>query len=91
MYFVYILECSDGTYYTGFTNNITRRVKAHNNGRGARYTKGRLPVTLRYVEVFKSRRDALRREADIKTMSHSQKSQLIESCPPPPALEMLEC
>ena len=70
---LYILECSDGTLYTGITNDLDRRVKAHNEGTGAKYTRGRGPVLLRYVEPCDSHADALRREIEIKKMSRTEK------------------
>lgn len=74
---VYIVECRDGTLYTGWTTNVERRVKQHNAGRGARYTKTRGPVRLVYVEPQPNRRAALKRELKIKRMSRSQKLKLI--------------
>ncbi|QPW58728.1 GIY-YIG nuclease family protein [Clostridium botulinum] len=66
MPYVYILECSDGTLYTGWTTDIGRRVKEHNNGKGAKYTKARRPVTLKYYEEFKTKNEAMKRECAIK-------------------------
>ena len=71
----YILRCSDGSLYTGWTNDITKRLAAHNAGKGAKYTKSRTPVELVYVEFF----DAMRREYAIKQLSRSQKLALIGS------------
>lgn len=77
-YSVYIVECSDGTYYTGVTNNLTRRIHEHNNSAfGARYTKGRRPVVLRYVEELPNRSAAQRREYEIKQLTKVAKRQLI--------------
>lgn len=76
-YFVYILRCGDGTLYTGCTNDIPRRLRAHQNGRGAKYTRSRLPVELVYQEAAADRPEALRREAAIKRMSRTQKLELI--------------
>ncbi|OPY06435.1 MAG: GIY-YIG nuclease superfamily protein [Syntrophus sp. PtaB.Bin001] len=79
-YYVYILKCSDSTLYTGWTNNLEKRVQKHNNGKsGAKYTRSRRPVTLAYTEACSSLPDALRREASIKKMSHQEKMQLIDS------------
>ncbi len=79
---IYILCCRDGTLYTGITNNLDKRLQDHNLGRGARYTRGRLPVTLVYQEVSTSRSMASRREAAIKKLTRSQKLELINSfCP----------
>lgn len=77
--YVYIVECSDKTLYTGWTTNIKTRIKVHNSGNGAKYTRGRLPVTLVYWEVLNTRSEALSREAMIKKMSKRQKTKLIES------------
>ena len=78
-YFVYILECSDRTYYTGSTNDVAKRVRAHNAGKtGAKYTRGRLPVRLVYVEKCANKSDALKREALIKRMTRTEKQGLIK-------------
>lgn len=76
-FFVYMLECSDGTFYTGWTNNLEKRLAAHNNRRGAKYTKTRLPVKLIYKEECLNKSDALKREHAIKQLSRKQKEQLI--------------
>lgn len=76
---IYIVECADGTLYTGATNDIEARIDAHNAGRGARYTRARLPVTLRYAEPCGSRADALRREYAVKQLSRAGKLSLIGS------------
>ncbi len=76
-YSVYILECADGTYYTGITNNIKRRLTFHNRGQASRYTRARLPVKLCYLEKGWSKPEALRREIEIKRLSREQKKQLI--------------
>lgn len=76
--FVYILECSDQTFYTGWTNNIESRLKIHNEGKGAKYTKGRLPVKLVYLEVFETKSEALKREIKIKKLSRKEKEKLIK-------------
>ena len=75
--YTYILRCSDGTFYTGWTNNLEKRLKAHNEGRGARYTKTRRPVGLAYYEVFRSREEAMRREYEIKQLTRKEKENLI--------------
>jgi len=74
---VYILRCSDNTLYTGITNNLENRLETHNEKRGARYTRARLPVTLVYSEEALSRSLASRREIAIKKLTRSQKLQLI--------------
>lgn len=75
--YTYILECKDGTYYTGWTNNLEKRLKDHNEGRGAKYTKARLPVSLIYHEKFQTKEEAMRREYAIKRMTRSEKENLI--------------
>lgn len=77
MYYVYILECHDGTYYTGYTNDLNRRVAVHNAKKGAKYTRGRTPVRLVYYEMFAEKSDALKREHSIKKMTRSEKEKLI--------------
>ena len=75
--FVYMLECADGTFYTGWTNNTEKRLLAHNAGAGARYTRGRLPVKIVYIEEFPGRQEAQSREAAIKALSRQQKKVLV--------------
>ena len=77
MNYTYILECKDGTYYTGWTNNLDKRLKDHNAGKGAKYTKARLPVTLIYHEEFQMKEEAMSREYAIKHMTRKEKSKLI--------------
>ena len=77
MNYTYIVKCSDGTYYTGWTNNLEKRIKSHNSGTGAKYTRPRLPVTLVYYEAFATKQEAMRREYAIKQLSHQQKLALI--------------
>ena len=77
MYYVYLLRCRDGTLYTGSTNDLERRLAAHNAGKGAKYTRGRRPVTLVYWESCLDRSSALRREYAVKQMSRSQKLELV--------------
>lgn len=76
-WFVYILECSDGSLYTGVTNNIERRVQQHNDGTGARYTRSRRPVRLRYHETCESRSAALLRECSLRLLSRKEKDALL--------------
>lgn len=76
--YCYILECADGTYYTGWTTDPDRRVKTHNAGRGARYTRARLPVKLVYLEEQADRKSALKREIQIKQMNRARKTKLIK-------------
>lgn len=75
----YILRCCDGTLYTGWTNDIKKRLAAHNSGKGAKYTKSRTPVELVHVEFFDTREEAMRREYAIKQLSRIQKLALIRS------------
>jgi len=74
---VYILECSDGSLYTGWTNHLADRLRAHGAGQGAKYTRGRLPVRLVYCEVCADRSAALRREGALKAMPRAKKLRLI--------------
>lgn len=78
-HYVYIVECSDGTYYTGYTSDPERRISEHNSGSGAKYTKSRRPVTLVHLEEYTSRSDAMSREYEIKQFSRSQKETLVDS------------
>ena len=75
--YCYMLECADGSYYTGWTTDPERRVKVHNTGRGARYTRMRLPVKLVYIEPQPDRIAAMKRERAIKTLSREKKRKLI--------------
>ena len=76
--FVYLLRCADGTIYTGWTFDVARRVRAHQQGRGARYTRARRPVELIYHERLASRRAAMRREVAIKRMTRKRKLGLVK-------------
>lgn len=73
MNYVYILECADGTLYTGWTTNLEKRIHIHNMKKGAKYTKSRTPVSLFYFEEFETKSDALKREAEIKKLPRSSK------------------
>jgi len=75
--YCYIVECADGTYYTGWTTDPERRVATHNKGRGAKYTKTRLPAKLIYVEEQPDRKSAMKREIAIKKMGRAGKKKLI--------------
>ncbi len=79
VYYVYILRCNDGSYYTGHAKDPERRFKLHKDGRGARYTRMHEPEELVYVEEFGSRGEAMKRERQIKTLSHYKKQQLINN------------
>lgn len=77
MYFVYILECADLTLYIGSTNNIEKRIVAHNSSKaGAKYTKARRPVILKYSESFETKSDALKREHELKKLTRQEKLKL---------------
>lgn len=78
MNYTYILSCADGTLYTGWTNDLDRRLAAHNAGRGGKYTRARLPVTLVYHEEFATKEEAMAREWAIKQLTRSEKWKLIE-------------
>jgi putative endonuclease len=78
-YFVYIVECVDQTLYTGWTTNVERRLKIHNAGRGARYTRERGPVRLVYLEEVSSRSAALKRELAIKRLQRADKLKLVQT------------
>lgn len=78
MNFVYIVQCSDETLYTGWTNNLKKRLEAHNKGTGAKYTRGRTPVILKYFETFSTKEDAMKRECEIKKLSRQEKEKLIK-------------
>ena len=82
--YVYILKCSDGTFYTGWTTDIEARVTTHNSGSGAKYTRGRRPVSLVYYEELPDRSAALKREAAIKRLPRNKKLELIASNPARP-------
>ncbi len=77
MTFVYILQCADGSYYTGWTTDLERRVAAHNAGRGGRYTRSRRPVKLVYWEEHPDRRSAQQRELALKRLPRARKSALV--------------
>lgn len=77
MNYTYIVKCSDGSLYTGWTNDLEKRIKAHNDGKGAKYTKSRRPVVLAYYEEFQSKEEAMRREWEIKQMSREKKMRMI--------------
>ena len=77
MWYVYILECSDGTLYTGITTNLDKRLKTHNNGKGAKYTKTRLPVVLKVSFEAEDRSNASKEEYRIKQLTRKEKLELI--------------
>ena len=77
MNYTYILECSDGTLYTGWTNDIEKRLKTHNGGKGGKYTRSRLPVELVYREIFETKEEAMSREWHLKRLTRQEKLRLI--------------
>lgn len=79
MNYTYIVKCSDGTFYTGWTNNLEKRIRDHNVGKGAKYTKSRRPVELVYYETFSQKEDAMRREYAIKQLNRAEKRKLVEN------------
>ena len=76
---VYILECSDGSFYTGMSNNVEARINTHNASKGAKYTKSRLPVTLVFQENTFTKSESLRREIEIKKLTRKKKMELIDA------------
>ena len=79
MNYVYILECEDGSYYTGWTNDLNRRFAMHCKGKGAKYTRGRGPVELVYLEEFDTKQEAMSKEPKIKRLTRKEKLLLIEN------------
>jgi putative endonuclease len=77
-HWVYVVECSDGTFYTGYTTDVDRRVAEHDAGDGAKYTRGRTPVTLRHTERFDSKSAAMSREYEIKQLRRIEKERLLD-------------
>ena len=81
MNYTYLLKCADDTLYCGWTNQLDKRLKAHNDGKGAKYTKARRPVPLAYYEIFETKEEAMRREAAIKKLSRKDKLKLVAGSP----------
>ena len=79
MNYVYIIKCKDNSLYTGWTNNLERRFKAHTEGKGAKYTRGRGPLELVYFEEFENKVEAMKREYEIKKMSRKNKLDMIKN------------
>ena len=77
--YTYMLECRDGSLYTGWTNNLEKRVACHNAGKGGKYTASRLPVNLVYYETFETKQEAMRREYAIKQLSRKEKIKLVSN------------
>ncbi len=78
MNYTYMVECSDKSLYTGWTTNLEKRLLAHNQGKGAKYTRSRLPVRLVYYEAYKTKEEAMKREYAIKQLSRTEKQKLVE-------------
>lgn len=78
MNYTYILECEDGSYYTGWTNDLQKRYEAHCNGTGAKYTKSHRPIRIAYYEEYEDKIDAMKREYEIKHLTRKQKEELIQ-------------
>ena len=76
--YMYVVECCDGSYYTGYTTNIKKRVTVHNSGKGAKYTRARLPVKLIYAEGFTSKEEAMSAEALLKRKKRAQKESYLK-------------
>jgi putative endonuclease len=79
VHYVYVLECADGTYYTGYTTDVARRVAEHDAGEGAKYTRGRTPVDLVHVESYETRSAAMSREYALKQLPRADKRHLVTS------------
>lgn len=77
-YYVYMLECRDQTFYTGYTKDLSRRIKQHETGHGAKYTRGRGPFKVVYVEKFQTQKKAMQREYEIKQLTRKEKEELID-------------
>lgn len=75
--YTYILKCSDGTYYCGWTDNLEKRLNSHNSGKGSKYTRARLPVELVYYEKYDTKQEAMRREWQVKQLRRADKEKLI--------------
>lgn len=80
-YYTYIVECGDGTLYTGYTTHLEERMQCHNEGKGAKYTRARLPVRLVHYEIFATKQEAMKREYAIKQLDRKDKLILIEQQP----------
>ncbi len=77
--FTYMVRCADGTLYTGWTTDLKRRINVHNSGKGAKYTRARLPVELVYYEEFSTKQEAMSREVHIKQLNRAQKEELMNN------------
>lgn len=76
-YYAYMLRCKDNSIYSGYTTNLSNRLEVHNSGKGAKYTRARLPVKLEYFEEFDNKKEALKREREFKKYSHIKKENII--------------
>lgn len=79
MFYVYILRCADSSFYCGYTNDVEKRLKKHKSGKGAKYTRSRLPLELVFVEKYDNKSDALKRECEIKRLTRIQKEKLVKN------------
>ncbi|MFC4552978.1 MULTISPECIES: GIY-YIG nuclease family protein [Halorussus] len=79
VHWIYVIECADGSFYTGYTTDVERRVQEHDRGDGAKYTRGRTPVELVHAERFESKSAAMSREYEIKQLTRREKERLVES------------
>jgi len=79
IFFVYIVQCKNGTYYTGYTNNLKKRIELHNKGYGAKYLRGKLPVSLVYAKEYSYYKNALNAEREIKSYTREEKKELIKT------------
>jgi putative endonuclease len=77
-HYIYILECGDGTYYTGYTNDLVQRLERHQEGKGAKYTRGRGPLKLVFQESFCTKQEAMRMEFAVKKLNRSEKERIIK-------------
>lgn len=77
-HYAYMLRCNDNSIYSGYTNDLEKRLEVHNSGKGAKYTRARLPVKLEYFEEFDDKKEALKREREFKKYSHSEKENMIK-------------
>ena len=78
MHYFYVLECADGSYYAGYTNNIEKRIHTHNEGKGAKYTRARRPVVLRYYEQYETKTEAMQAEYRFKQLKRSEKERIVQ-------------
>ncbi|PQD93939.1 hypothetical protein CYL18_16915 [Pradoshia eiseniae] len=78
MHYFYVLECADGSYYAGYTNNIEKRIQTHNEGKGAKYTRARRPVVLRYYEQYETKTEAMQAEYRFKQLKRPEKERIVQ-------------